>query len=186
MAKRHRSKRIKTKAGYWVQSKSEAKIDNWLYKHRLNYVYEPVFWIGKKRISPDWIILPTPALGIKQSIIIEYWGLSYDDEDMKNVSQWVRNAAPKYSKRKEMKETAYNSMDNYDYLGINPNDCTILDGWLPIALNQLLKTLAFQTEVESSLGSPESMNHNQSSETIQQELDLKWRRIPQHSKGHAS
>jgi len=186
MAKRHRSKRIKTKAGYWVQSKSEAKIDNWLYEHRLNYVYEPVFWIGNKRISPDWIILPTPALGITQSIIIEYWGLSYDTETMKTVSQWVRNAAPKYNKRKNMKEKAYKIMNNYDYIGINPNDCAILEEWLPTALNQLLKTLAFQMEDESSPGLPESKNHNQSSETIQQELKLKWRRIPQQTKGHAS
>ena len=50
MAKRHRknqSKRTKTKAGYWVQSYSEAKIDNWFFKQKLNYVYEPVFWLGE-------------------------------------------------------------------------------------------------------------------------------------------
>ena len=73
MAKRHRknqSKRTKTKAGYWVQSYSEAKIYNWFFKQKLNYVYEPVFWLCEKRIVPYWVILPTPELGIDKSIII--------------------------------------------------------------------------------------------------------------------
>jgi len=190
MAKRHRnksgSKRTKTKAGYWVQSYSEAKIDNWLYAHRLNYVYEPVFWIEDKRIVPDWVILPTPELGITDSIIIEYWGLDYGPKEMKEVSEWVRQAAPKYRKRKETKEKAYVEMDNYRYLGISPHECTNLEDWLPDALNQLLGTLAFQTADESSLGSLESMNHNLLSETSLEESDLKWRRIPRHSEGHAS
>mgnify|MGYP003388148201 FL=1 len=190
MAKRHRnksgSKRTKTKAGYWVQSYSEAKIDNWLYAHRLNYVYEPVFWIEDKRIVPDWVILPTPELGIEKSIIIEYWGLDYGPNEMKEVSEWVRQAAPKYRKRKETKEKAYLEMDNYYYLAISPHECTNLDDWLPKALNQLLGIQAFQKEDESSHDSPESMNHNQPAETSLRESDLKWRRIPRHSRGHAS
>ena len=99
MAKRQRknqAKRTKTKAGYWVQSHSEAKIDNWLFKQKVNYVYEPVFWLDEKRIVPDWVILPTPELGIEQSIIIEYWGLDYSPSQMKQVSGWVKDAAPKY------------------------------------------------------------------------------------------
>ena len=106
MAKRQRknqAKRTKTKAGYWVQSHSEAKIDNWLFKQKVNYVYEPVFWLDEKRIVPDWVILPTPELGIEQSIIIEYWGLDYSPSQMKQVSGWVKDAAPKYQKRKKMK-----------------------------------------------------------------------------------
>lgn len=190
MAKSHRnksgSKRTKTKAGYWVQSYSEAKIDNWLYAHRLNYVYEPVFWLGEKRIVPDWVILPTPELGITDSIIIEYWGLDYEPEEMKRVSEWVRQAAPKYRKRKENKEKAYVDMVNYRYLGISPHDCTNLEDWLPAALNQLLEIQAFQTEAESLLDSLESMNHNPPSETIPTEAELKWKRIPRQSRGHAS
>ena len=104
MAKRQRknqAKRTKTKAGYWVQSHSEAKIDNWLFKQKVNYVYEPVFWLDEKRIVPDWVILPTPELGIEQSIIIEYWGLDYSPSQMKQVSGWVKDLRPKISETKE-------------------------------------------------------------------------------------
>ena len=113
--RKNQAKRTKTKAGYWVQSHSEAKIDNWLFKQKVNYVYEPVFWLDEKRIVPDWVILPTPELGIEQSIIIEYWGLDYSPSQMKQVSGWVKDAAPKYQKRKKMKETAYLEMEDYYY-----------------------------------------------------------------------
>ena len=90
-------------------------------------------------------------LGIKRVIINapnkatnETPAADYGPNEMKEVSEWVRQAAPKYRKRKETKEKAYLEMDNYYYLAISPHECTNLDDWLPKALNQLLGIQAFQ------------------------------------------
>ncbi len=177
----NRAKRTKTKSGYWVQSFSEARIDDWLFKQKLNYVYEPVFWIGDKRIVPDWVILPTPELGIEQSIIIEYWGLDYSPSQMNEVSGWVRNAAPKYQKRKQMKEDAYLEMEDYYYISIVPDECEDLDYWLTHYLNQALGFQAFQMEDSLELDLNESMVDNPTAETVPKEQSKKWKHIPRRS-----
>ncbi len=189
MAKRQRknqAKRTKTKAGYWVQSYSEAKIDNWLFKQKVNYVYEPVFWIDDKRIVPDWVILPTPELGIEQSIIIEYWGLDYSPSQMKQVSGWVKDAAPKYQKRKNMKETAYLDMNDYYYVGLSPDECSELEYWLPKLLNQALGFQAFQMEGELNDDYLELTNDNSSAQNQQGQSTTQWRRIHRKSDTYAS
>lgn len=189
MAKRHRknqSKRTKTKAGYWVQSYSEAKIDNWFFKQKLNYVYEPVFWLGEKRIVPDWVILPTPELGIDKSIIIEYWGLDYSPSQMKQVSGWVKDAAPKYQKRKNMKEEAYLEMEDYYYIGLLPDDCNDLDYWLPTLLNQALGFPTFQMVDESNDDCLELENDNSVPQNEKGQSKIQWKRIHRKSDTYAS
>ena len=164
MAKRQRknqAKRTKTKAGYWVQSHSEAKID-------------------------DWVILPTPELGIEQSIIIEYWGLDYSPSQMKQVSGWVKDAAPKYQKRKKMKETAYLEMEDYYYIGLSPDDCVDLDYWLPTLLNQALGFQAFQTEDESNDDYLKLENDSSSAQNQQGQSTIQWKRIHRKSDTYAS
>ena len=184
--RKNQAKRTKTKAGYWVQSHSEAKIDNWLFKQKVNYVYEPVFWLDEKRIVPDWVILPTPELGIEQSIIIEYWGLDYSPSQMKQVSGWVKDAAPKYQKRKKMKETAYLEMEDYYYIGLSPEDCVDLDYWLPTLLNQALGFQAFQTEDESNDDYLGLENDNSSVQNQQGQSAIQWKRIHRKSDTYAS
>ena len=95
MAKKNRrsgSSLVKTKAGHKVRSQSEAKIDDWLFSQKLNFVYEPIFWMRNRKIEPDWVIMPSDNPSVVRPIIIEYWGLSYSKKDLKTAAHWVKNA----------------------------------------------------------------------------------------------
>jgi hypothetical protein len=140
MAKKGRksgSSLVKTKAGHKVRSQSEAKIDDWLFSQRFNFVYEPIFWMKGRKIEPDWVIMPSDVPSVTKPIIIEYWGLSYSKQQMKNVSYWVENAKEGYEARRNRKESFYGEQESYDYIGITPEDLNNLKQWLPQQLKKL-------------------------------------------------
>ena len=128
MAKKNRrsgSSLVKTKAGHKVRSQSEAKIDNWLFSQKLNFVYEPIFWMGNRKIEPDWVVMPSDNPSIVRPIIVEYWGLSYSKKDLKTAAHWVKNAKEGYEARRNRKESFYLEQNTYDYIGITPDNLKI-------------------------------------------------------------
>ena len=140
MAKKNRrsgSSFVKTKAGHKVRSQSEAKVDDWLFSQKLNFVYEPIFWMRNRKIEPDWVIMPSDNPCIIRPIIIEYWGLSYSKKDLKTAAHWVKNAKEGYEARRNRKETFYSEQNTYDYIGITPDNLKNLNRWLPQQLNKL-------------------------------------------------
>lgn len=189
------SSMVKTKAGHKVRSKSEAKIDDWLFSQRLNYVYEPVFWMNGRKIEPDWVIMPGDNPAVSRPIIIEYWGLSYSPKQMKKVSSWVENAQKSYAKRRKNKEAFYAELETYDYIGIIPDQVSVLKRWLP----EQFQKLGIQTEVldsKSNQGLDEKEDEsvssltpksgeNQQTQSIQERLPAGWRYIPKQKQTHA-
>jgi hypothetical protein len=75
----------RTDDGHIVKSRGEALIDNWLYRHDIKHVYEPVVSVQGQYIKPDFHL---PDL----DIYVEYWGLEGD---------------PEYDTRKAQKLTVY-------------------------------------------------------------------------------
>jgi hypothetical protein len=140
MAKKNRrsgSSLVKTKAGHKVRSQSEAKIDDWLFSQKLNFVYEPIFWMGNRKIEPDWVVMPSDNPCVVRPIIVEYWGLSYSKKDLKTAAHWVKNAKEGYEARRNRKESFYLEQNTYDYIGITPDNLKNLKRWLPQQLQKL-------------------------------------------------
>lgn len=140
MAKKNRrsgSSLVKTKAGHKVRSQSEAKVDNWLFSQKLNFVYEPIFWMHNRKIEPDWVIMPSDNPSIVRPIIVEYWGLSYSKKDLKKAAHWVKNAKDGYEARRNRKEMFYSEQNTYDYIGITTDNIKNLKRWLPQQLQKL-------------------------------------------------
>ena len=64
----------------------------------------------------DWLILPQK--GLDKPVIIEYWGLLREG----NRAQWVEQRLPRYKEKKIYKENLYESLEDYYYVAIYPND----------------------------------------------------------------
>jgi hypothetical protein len=198
MAKKGRnsgSSLVKTKAGHKVRSQSECRIDDWLFSQKLNYVYEPVFWMNGRKIEPDWVIMPGDYPAVVRPIVIEYWGLSYSPRQMKRKSHWVKNAQDKYAKRRKNKEEFYAEQKTYDYIGITPDHVSILKRWLPEQLARLGVVLELSPTVptpkklpktrqkvgESVSSLTQSMDENQRTQHIRERLPDGWSYTPKRS-----
>jgi len=197
MAKNRKSgsSMVKTKAGHKVRSKSEAKIDDWLFSQRMNYVYEPVFWMNGRKIEPDWVIMPGDNPAVSRPIIIEYWGLSYSPKQMKRISSGVENAQEGYAKRRKNKEAFYAELETYDYIGIIPDQVSVLKRWLP----EQFQKLGIQVQIPDSKPSQcldgtadESVSSliqveagSPQTQSIQDRLPAGWRYIPKQKQTHA-
>ncbi len=127
--------RVKTKNKNEVASYGEARIDNWFWENKWTCVYEPQIVIEDEEFLPDWILWPQH--GIDKPVIIEFWGLCRENG---KVAEWVVRKRERYMYRKEIKETAYTSCDNYYYLGIYPHHLDDLDTWLSAELQQMITT----------------------------------------------
>ena len=161
-----------------MQSHSEAKIDNWLFKQKVNYVYEPVFWLDEKRIVPDWLSCQHQNSVLnKASLLNTGVGLLSQPNE---TGFWLgKRCFPKISETKKMKETAYLEMEDYYYIGLSPDDCVDLDYWLPTLLNQALGFQAFQTEDESNDDYLKLENDSSSAQNQQGQSTIQWKRIHQ-------
>ncbi len=107
---------IRTKAGNLVKSRSEAQIDNWLYKRGFDFEYEPKLWLEGEGLSPDWIVSGLKGRKFDRPLIIEYWGLLRPGK-----AAWLPKRIPKYLERKAHKESIYERSD-YNFMGIMPQD----------------------------------------------------------------
>lgn len=187
------SSMVKTKAGHKVRSKSEAKIDDWLFSQRMNYVYEPVFWMNGRKIEPDWVIMLGDNPAVSRPIIIEYWGLSYSPKQMKRVSSWVENAQEGYDKRRKNKEAFYAELETYDYIGITPDQVSVLNRWLPEQFQKLgiqvqdskPSQCLDETEDESFSSLIPVEADSPQNQSIQDRLPAGWRYIPKQKQTHA-
>ena len=111
------SSKVKTRAGNNVVSWAEAKLDDWIYTHGFDYVYEPKVQFGEETFTPDWIIYGKGGWKFEYPIIIEYWGLLRKE----NQAKWLIDRLPSYIKRKNYKESFYQGSEEYFYLGVDPS-----------------------------------------------------------------
>ena len=108
--------KCRCKYGHKVVSWSEREIDDWLYDLGYQTIYEPEVPTEKGNLIADWLILPQK--GLHKPVIIEYWGLLRED----NRAQWVEQRLPKYKEKKIYKEDLYESLEDYYYVAIYPNE----------------------------------------------------------------
>jgi len=121
----------KCKSGNQVVSYSEQQIDDWLYDFGLRAIYEPEIPVATEAgyLLPDWLLLPQQ--GLTKPVIIEYWGLLRTD----NRAEWVEARLPRYLEKKHFKETIYQELDDYHYLGILPENLS--EVWLARTLQEI-------------------------------------------------
>jgi|TARA_B110000263_G_scaffold246161_1_gene256813 hypothetical protein len=110
------SGKCRCKSGHIVVSWSEREIDDWLYDLGYQTIYEPKVPTEKGNLIADWLILPQK--GLDKPVIIEYWGLLRED----NRAQWVEDRLPRYKEKKIYKEDLYESLEDYYYISIYPNE----------------------------------------------------------------
>ena len=110
------TRKCRCKSGHRVVSWSEREIDDWLYDLGYQTIYEPEVPTEKGNLIADWLILPQK--GLHKPVIIEYWGLLRED----NRAQWVEQRLPKYKEKKIYKEDLYESLEDYYYVAIYPNE----------------------------------------------------------------
>ena len=108
--------KCRCKSGHKVVSWSEREIDDWLYDLGYQTIYEPKVPTEKGNLIADWLILPQK--GLDKPVIIEYWGLLRED----NRAQWVEDRLPRYKEKKIYKEDLYESLEDYYYISIYPNE----------------------------------------------------------------
>ncbi len=119
----------KCKSGNVVVSYSEQSIDNWLYELGIRAIYEPEIPVATEYLLPDWLLLPQQ--GINKPVIIEYWGLLRENDR----AEWVSERLPKYLAKKEYKESVYQELSDYHYLGILPENLNI--DWIVSSLQEI-------------------------------------------------
>jgi len=116
------SSKVKTRAGNNVVSWAEATLDDWLYTHGFDFVYEPEVKLGENEESlesfkPDWIVYGKGGWKFEYPIIIEYWGLLRTE----NRAKWLIDRLPTYIERKNYKEKFYRRSQKYLYFGVDPS-----------------------------------------------------------------
>jgi len=118
------------KSGNVVVSYSEQTLDDWLYELGLRAIYEPEIPVASTEfLLPDWLLLPQQ--GITKPVIIEYWGLLRENDR----AAWVTERLPQYIAKKEFKESIYQELQDYHYLGILPENLDI--DWLVSTLQKI-------------------------------------------------
>ncbi len=119
------------KSGNVVVSYSEQTLDDWLYELGLRAIYEPEIPITSSTgyLLPDWLLLPQQ--GITKPVIIEYWGLLRENDR----AAWVTERLPQYIAKKKFKESIYQELQDYHYLGILPENLDI--DWLVSTLQEI-------------------------------------------------
>jgi len=108
--------KCRCKSGHKVVSWSEREIDDWLYDLGYQTIYEPAVPTENGNLIADWLILPQK--GLDKPVIIEYWGLLREDKR----AQWVEQRLPQYKEKKIYKEDLYESLEDYYYVAIYPNE----------------------------------------------------------------
>jgi|GEM_PF-3093119 len=115
--KRFISRRIKSKRGVFVRSKSERMIDDWLFDHDFQAEYERCLVLGGKVITPDFYLT-------KCGLYIEYLGLLDSNSDYRKDWEW---------KRKLYDE------NSIKYITVTEDDIDNLDRNLTVKLKTYLK-----------------------------------------------
>jgi len=111
------SSKVKTRAGNNVVSWAEAKLDNWLYTHGFDFVYEPEVELVGETFKPDWVVYGKGGWKFEYPIIIEYWGLLRTE----NRAKWLIDRLPTYIDRKNYKEKFYRRSEEFLYFGVDPS-----------------------------------------------------------------
>jgi hypothetical protein len=111
------SSKVKTRAGNNVVSWAEATLDNWLYTHGFDFIYEPEIELVDEIFKPDWIVYGKGGWKFEYPIIIEYWGLLRTE----NRAKWLIDRLPTYIERKNYKEKFYHRSEDFLYFGVDPS-----------------------------------------------------------------
>ena len=98
---------IWTKDRHKVRSKSEVKIDDWLFDHKIAHVYEEIVKVDTEEMLCDFLI---PTEKENEYIYIEFWGRNEE----------------KYIQRKEHKKSVYKK-GNLKLIELYPRDLEKLD-----------------------------------------------------------
>ena len=118
------NKKIISEDGHIVKSDEEARIDDYLYNHKIQHKYEKEYLPNnpkyEKSIYPDWKLPNYENLG---DVYIEYWGVENN---------------PVYDKQKEYKMEIYKE-DKLTLISLYPNDLKNLSETLEKILKRCKK-----------------------------------------------